>query len=426
MNKSLFFFLLAISICFSCNNTDSNTEVSEINKYIDEVMHDQYLWSEESPVLKDISNYEPEELVKKLKVSQDRFTFIKKSYGADNARMSNDFEIEIGSGIYLGVTTDEQYFAIHVTEGSPAHNAGVRRGDEIVSVNNSSSVSAIEQLYAQEEGLNIDIEIKRNNSINDYTFQIAQIQADYVGPTEIFIKENDPSVKTGYVHYESFKSISEQALRDVFSDFAAKGVNNLILDMRYNGGGLVSTSAILASLIYPEGKAYDIYLKESFNNRYQAQNQTVTFDPQGIQNTFNKIAIIQDQNTASASESIIWCLRPYLGNKLRTFGKTTVGKDVGSFVLTEHGYDFYPIAFRITDKDDQGDYGNGILPDVVVNESLTNILNNPLNSREEYRVEAALAWIEEGEALPAKIRTEGIPLNALDGPYSQEFIERKD
>ena len=431
MYKHLLLLFFTATILFSCSNTDpvndrnDDQEVPEINSFIDEIMHEPYLWADEVPVISDIGRYTAEELVNTLKVEQDEFTFIEKSSGGANSRTNNDFEIEVGSGIYLGTADKVNFYVLHVTEDSPADRMGIKRGDQILSVNNGSSFDDIIELNAGQEGLTMDVSIKRNNSINDYSFQLEKIASNYVGPTEIF-KNEDESVITGYVNYESFKTVSEEALVDVFNEFLAEGVNNLILDLRFNGGGLVSTSAKLASLIYPPAQESDIFLQQTFNEKYQSQyNRNVNFDPQNVSNRFDKVAIIQDQNTASASESIIWCLRPYLQDRLRTFGFTSRGKDVGSFVLTEHGYNFYPIVFRITDKNGLGDYGDGIQPDEEVRESISNIINNPLTSRNERRVAAALAWIEDLPAIARTRSTEGAIIIS-PSPQRQLLIDNRD
>ncbi|BDD01495.1 S41 family peptidase [Persicobacter psychrovividus] len=436
MFKKSLLLLLLIPFAFSCsdpfedannaNIVDTDKGQDNIFDYVNSIMHDEYLWSEMSPSVSNPQRYStPEALLEALRYRDDRFSFISEEFNSSNARISeeNNFEIEVGSGLIIIATPNyDAFYIMNATEGTPAYNAGVRRGDQILTINgNPIDRQNYGILYSQTQGTPIQLTVKRGTQDLNFSFNIARINADFVGPVTVF--DDGQGHKTGYINFESFKTVAEEPLKAAFRRFEAEGVNNLILDLRFNGGGLVSLSAKLAAMIYPQATSSDVFLKQTYNDKYANENRNTLFNPQNINNNFQKVAIIQDAYTASASETIIFCLRPYLGNKLLSFGTESVGKDVGSVLFNKFGYNFFPIVFRITNKDNEGDYAQGLAPDIEIGESVFNLQNFPLGTRNEAKISAALNWIENGQV--SNLRTKASEQLILGKyPYTTNLIDQ--
>jgi len=192
--------------------------------------------------------------------------------------------------------------------------------------------------------------------------------------------------KIGYIVYHFFApGIEGQSTRyddemdAIFAKFKAEGINHLILDFRYNGGGSQSSAVNLASLIAPGVTSIDILSKNKFNTfltgfepfkdvqiKFKSKSQNL-----GPILSGNKVYVITSSRTASASELIINGLRPYMDVFL--VGGLTFGKNVGSFPIedeenTANKYGLLPIVFKSFNKNDQSDYSNGFQPNIQGNE----------------------------------------------------------
>jgi hypothetical protein len=194
------------------------------------------------------------------------------------------------------------------------------------------------------------------------------------------------SQKIGYVVYHFFApGIEGQSTRyddemdAIFAKFKAEGINNLILDFRYNGGGSQSSAVNLASLIAPGVTDSDILSKNKFNSFLSEfepfKNVVINFEnkPENLGSILsgNRLYVITSSRTASASELIINGLKPYMDVFL--VGGLTVGKNVGSFAIEDeenpdNKYGLLPIVFKSFNKNDQSDYDTGFQPNIQGNE----------------------------------------------------------
>ena len=204
-------------------------------------------------------------------------------------------------------------------------------------------------------------------------------------------------VKVGYLVYNQFvdNNTYHEEMNDVFGEFKSAGINDLVLDLRYNGGGSVKTSVMLASLIYGAGGPNDIFTISQYNHQIE---QSLTSNGVELNEYFisslpdsntplnrlslNRVFILTSGNTASASELIISGLDPYIDITL--IGTTTVGKNLGSTTLydspnfrktpdnsdvnhTNSTYAIQPIITRFTNIEDI-DYRDGFEPNIKVSE----------------------------------------------------------
>jgi C-terminal processing protease CtpA/Prc len=188
----------------------------------------------------------------------------------------------------------------------------------------------------------------------------------------------------------------------IFADFKAKGIQHLVIDFRYNGGGFVSSAVNLASLIAPDVKSTDIFSKTKYNSFL------LQFDNlKNVQTAFrakaenlgkvlkgNKVYVLTSTRTASASELIINGLKPYMD--VFIIGDKTTGKNVGSVPFEDdknptNKYGMLPIVSRSFNSLDQSEYTNGFLPNIEAKESSERL--KPLGDINELLLRKAIEQI---------------------------------
>ena len=253
---------------------------------------------------------------------------------------------------------------------------------------------------------------------NTYTLTLAQIQDDAIQPTEqtvsltaVELTENPIFLnkvidaggrKVGYLVYNQFvnNNLTHRELNSVFESFQSAGINDLVLDLRYNPGGSVTTTRILGSLI--NGSAtesdnlgaivYNEKLSPFFNSPlrfveslpiFDENNNVVSEEPLNRLTNLSRIFVLTSGRSASASELLIVGLDPYMD--VTIIGTTTVGKNEGSLTLydsklslyldrtnddinPDHIYAIQPIVSKLANSEGFTDYSNGLEPNIEVDE----------------------------------------------------------
>lgn len=287
----------------------------------------------------------------------------------------------------------------YVYAGSPAGLAGIKRGDEITSINGSTSISYDGAGYGTGTSTNLNyvsnaiynsgnvaMDMKRPDGT---TYSVSLAAANYnVNPIlkdTVFNEGNGHIV--GYIVFNSFTSdnVADPLLDPVFANFATQGVTDLVVDLRYNGGGYVSTAEHLDNLIVPSAKngslMYNTYFNSNLVNKndpllgnqwrqgspdynygelnYSVTGNSVNFAKSGTLNV-NRVFFIITGQTASASELTINNLRPELD--VQFVGETSYGKPVGFFDIDINKYIMYTPEFSVKNSAGQGDYYQGFTP----------------------------------------------------------------
>lgn len=207
--------------------------------------------------------------------------------------------------------------------------------------------------------------------------------------------------RIGYVIYNSFEDSPE--VRTIFNKLKSRQANELILDLRLNGGGLVSTCNLIASYIAPIealGKPFQIqrhndkicYTKLSKDNPEGLDTVYLQNSYWYIERTLNlkRLFVLISDKTASASEALVYGLKPYM--EVITIGQQSVGKNVGSYTVADNSYKYQiqPITFRYYNALMDSVPDSGIVPDIKV-ESISSISKGDTN---EPLLKAALQYIE--------------------------------
>lgn len=377
------------------------TGLNEIYLYKDEVsqLADNYFSNTDRKEFYE-SYSSPESMFDDLLSGSDQFSFIIDDYNAleeifngvsGSTGMKYGFGKIIGTNNYFG-------FIEYILPGTSAEEAGLERGTVFTEVNGQQMTKSNlnELLSSSSITINVGKIINGAIELSDRTVTLTDDRYTenpvYIAKT--FKKDNHI---IGYLMYNSFTGNFDEELNKVFADFKAQGISDLVLDLRYNGGGSVETAIDLASMITGQYED-DIFMKEQWNSDYQEYFET--YQPDSIINRFDKkirtgerinslqlndVYVITSKATASASELVINGLEPYIN--VVQIGDYTRGKFQASVTLydspdfskenpglnSKHKYALQPLVFKSLNANGKTDYADGLQPDVQYIEDLGNM-----------------------------------------------------
>jgi hypothetical protein len=205
---------------------------------------------------------------------------------------------------------------------------------------------------------------------------------------------NDGGKQVGYLNLRTFISSADPDLRAAFANFRAQGVTEVIVDFRYNGGGLVSIAELMGDLM-GGGNVGQVFSRTTLRASKSSENSTDLFGSQQQSIAATKIAFIGRAGTASASELVTNAFIPYLNNNMALVGGNTFGKPVGQFAFDVAACDdrLRAVTFRTENASGQGDYYTG-LASVVPNTCAANDdISAQLGDPAEASVAAALNFL---------------------------------
>lgn len=285
--------------------------------------------------------------------------------------------------------------------GTPANAAGVRRGWEIIAVNgvdmiNSNDIEALNSaLYPETKGIQTEFTFKLvgSNEERKITLTAGNFVQDPV-MNESIIATNDGNV--GYLQFNSHNDPAERQLYDAFNYFASNNINDLVVDLRYNGGGLLAMAAQLGYMIAGTYNTDNlIFEKTVFNDKHPTINpvtgkpltpypfidEYIGFDPaSGISAgtklpslNLERVFILASPGTCSASEALINGLNGIpaaRGFKVILIGGNTCGKPYGFYPTDNCDTTFFSIQFTGVNHAGFGDYADGFAPENTPNTTL--------------------------------------------------------
>lgn len=315
----------------------------------------------------------------------------------------------IGFGFRLRIDGNRAYL-MEVFESSPASAAGMSRGAELLAIDSGSGYVSIANILPSDPNLTNALGPAQEGVVRGFRFvkdslvtaasltkRVVTIQPVPDGGVTVLTLPANPAVRVGYVNLRSYITTAGNPLRTAFSRFRAEGIDYFIVDLRYNGGGLISIADLLGDLFGRNRAASEVYSRLRFRASKSAQDVTHFFQPQPESVSPVRIAVITTGATASASEMTVNSMKPWA--EVAIVGTDTYGKPVGQSAFDLSGCDtrLRLVTFRSTNRDDQGDYYNGLadtLPGRACGaaDDLTRAMNDPA----EASTGAALGWLGTG------------------------------
>ena len=303
---------------------------------------------------------------------------------------------------------------------SPAALAGVVRGDDIVSINGVAAATLIASedyavLSPTAAGTQLNL-VLRNGGVQ----RSVVLSAATYGLTPVVGAKTLPTPagrKVGYVLVKDLISQTSGGLAAAFAGFGAHGVQDLVLDLRYNGGGLVSVGANLASYVVGSRADAQVYANLVYNHQHAASNSASRFSAPANALAMSRVYVLTGPRTCSASEQLINGLRPFANVVL--VGDATCGKPVGFNPRSDNcGTTYSVVTFESTNSRGEGRYFDGLQPACAVTDDVSqalgaaneNLLATALRHADtgscgvagglempQQRAPAARAWREPGE-----------------------------
>jgi carboxyl-terminal processing protease len=273
----------------------------------------------------------------------------------------------------IGFPWDPLYVR-YVEALSPAAVQGVRRGDEVLSVNGRSAADMVAAddfsvLTANAAGDAITLRLRRNGVERTVVVTAAVFNLTPVSGTTVITSPQGR--KVGYVVVKDMISQSLAPMDAAFARFKSAGVNDVVLDLRYNGGGLVSTGASLASYVAGARGTNRAYAWLRYNDkRAAASDQRFAFSNPVSAVGLPRVIVLAGRRTCSASEQVINGLRG-AGVQVLAVGETTCGKPVGFLPTSACGQTYSVVNFESTNDRNEGRYFDGFDATCPVAEDFT-------------------------------------------------------
>lgn len=470
LKKKLFLLFLAsttlLTSCFKDNDDELSTELTEeisfeIKDFIYRGLNFFYLYKADTPELANdafanddekntfLNSFEsPESLFDFLSSPQDRFSFLTDDYvelinNLNGVTENNGMEFGLvrypdGSGNVFG-------YVRYVLPNTDAAAKGLERGIIFNTVDGQQITENNFSELFQPTTYTIGIATFDGENVTSTSDSVALTKAPYTeNPVYIantLIVEDQP---IGYLLYNAFTRDFDPQLNAAFGQFKADGITELVLDLRYNGGGSVSTATDLAGMVTGQFQGQTFYTEEWNADRQDEYAEPGLFD--GVLTTgealnslnLTRVYVITTGRTASASELVINGLSPYID--VIQVGTNTTGKFQASFLLFDapapdfslnqanpsHTYAMLPLVFKTANVNGVTDFIDGLTPDVELGEDYSNL--GVLGDEREPLLEACLNEIFPGRSpdrAPVEI-LEVVGESKQNSPLHQLMIAEQD
>jgi carboxyl-terminal processing protease len=395
-------------------------------------MREWYFWNDLLPAEVDLDQFAtPEELLAFLTTFSpdltpddgidnpvDRFSFI--NTAASDQAFFGEGKFE-GFG-FSSRFEDTDLRLTRVFADSPANRAGLARGQEILALNGR----AVADIVAAEgaEGVSALFDLSpleftmREVDGAEFTVEITKdiVTIEPVPQARIITDPDAVRPPVGYMELATFISTADAEMDAVFADFRAQGVNDIILDLRYNGGGLVNTAELLGDFLGGD-VAENLAFSKTVHNELQApaNDRTEFFDRQANSVNLVRLVVIASEGTASASEIVINGMDPHV--EVAVVGADTFGKPVGQVGLRFCEKVLRPTAFQTLNANDFGDFFFGLPVDCAVPDDLS----IAVGAEDDPNIEAALTYLGTGACPPASVPAAQLKLEATTPSPRLEF-----
>ena len=430
--KAKLLLLLAVVVLFaSCSkenpsNKEEEKTVHKANRFVYDFTSEAYLWSADIPSFINYRSADnPQDLFELMRNKElDKWSYVSENSEEEMNQfqgVSTTFGYSLAFGRFSNKPTDLFALVEYVYKDSPAQKAGFKRGDILLTVGGTAITEAnyLNLYYAPQVeiglgAINADGAVTTSNVVRKMT--AVEMYEDPVIDYRVIEAEGK---KVGYLAYAGFYEKSHTKLVEVFENFKGAGVQELILDLRYNPGGDAKTPSYLSSLFAPYDKVKEgaVFLKQQWNELYMAYYESIgenmcTYFAKDIpvNINMNRVFVLTSSKTASASEATISGIKPYMDVVL--VGGTTHGKYCGAALLVPDEKN-YPglsnwllslVIYKFVNTQGFTEFKDGIAPDYEVEDSgLWGAI--PLGSKEDPLIAKALSIITGGDVKSLEQRT---------------------
>lgn len=379
--------------------------VAEMNRTVAAGMQDFYLFADRVPELSPDRYDSPEAYIRALRVAPDRFSYV--GDAALNAAYFDD-GLAWGYGWILELAEDGHVVLGLVQPGSPLDAAGVRRGDRLIAV---EGVPIADIRTAEQE----DALLGTGRDTRTVTLRLEDAAGttrdvpvtrggfDVRAVTEVKVLDVG-GARIGYLHFLTFVETARAELDAAFAHLAAEGVDELVLDLRYNGGGRIDVAQELGSRIVGRGGADRDFVRFRYNERHQS-----AFEAEGLADELRlpfeslpdsldlpRVHVLASGRTCSASEMVVNGLAPLMD--VTVVGGTSCGKPFGTQGREFCGKVMQAVEIEFVNDAGVGGYADGIPATCAASDDPAHALGDPA----EGMLAAALAHIADGTcATPA-------------------------
>lgn len=404
-----------------------------VKQAIVETMREWYFWNGRIPATVDLTKFSTnEELLDGIIFKPlDRFSYLTTQEAFNNSFVGRS----AGHGFGFAFTSDERLFISFVFDEAPAGKDGWKRGWEIIQINGKP----IAEYRLASGGYDFKLGGPDPGISNSFTFRLpdgttttrTNVKAEFQSNSVLDRRVLEVGgKKVGYWAYQSFRATAgltptrSAEVQSSMEFFQNQGIQELIIDLRYNGGGSVAVAEQISNYLIQSANSGKLMYTNKLNDLKSSNNTSVNFSKIGSLN-LSRIIFITSRGSASASELVINNLTPY--TQVVIIGDNTFGKPVGSFplarynrVLQTNNVELVPITFATANAQGKAEYFDGFPADFRVGDSP----QFPWGDQRDLRLAAALQYIQTGNVGARMIDTYYKPkwemIDAFKG-LQQEF-----
>lgn len=418
----------------------------KINDFIETGMSDVYLWNEELPDIDIRYEFDSEEYFDKLLYQEDIWSYITDDVEAlQNSFEGNEksFGYSLAFGTFSNTGT---WFAIveFVYPETPAANAGLKRGDIIMEIDNGDITEDNYRDLLSGDNLNITLGQLGENGISPGS-SVSMIARELsLDPVLVQKVVEHDGHKIGYLFYAQYIANFNSSLDAAFQYFLDEQITDLVIDLRYNPGGGTNAATYLCSSIAPltavnnKDQLVTFQWNDYYQNLWSRENRRdqleIPFtDATTVKMGLQDVHILTGSGTASASELTITGLKPYM--TVTTVGDTTFGKYTASITVTPDFYfeeNYYadfenwgmqPIVIRYANSEGVTDFKDGFAPDIPAFDDL--FAGIPLGDKNDPLFAAAIEDITGTPVIAMKKAKINIPYRIVDRGFSKYDVNKR-
>src|SRR5258705_4545960 len=372
------------------------------NVYVRDVMTDLYLWYSEMPNVNPTSYASPEAYLDAV-----RYRTLDSTFSYITSRAANDAFYSDSQFIGIGLSTalnGVEMRVLQVFAESPASEAGLTRGDRIIEIGGQPVAALVSSgqigsaFGPSEIGVETDLVFVSQAGARRERHLVKQlVTIPTVSLTQVY---NIGGRRIGYIFFRNFVEPSYEALDKAFAELSAARVDDLVLDLRYNGGGLVNVAQHLASYIGGVITDGQVFAEYFHNDKNTFRNHSIRFENKPQRLTLDRLIVVTTGGSSSASELVINALRPFM--PVVVVGSRTYGKPVGQYGIEFCDKLLAPVSFALRNANGEGDFFDGFAPDCAAPDDADHQLGDP----EEESLKEALTFATTGACRPRSLTSQ--------------------